>query len=343
MPTNPKVSICIPSFNHARFLAASIESALAQTFTDFEVVIVDDGSTDDSFQIAESYAARYPAKVRVFTHPDHRNRGISETVNLGFRLSRGEYYSGLPSDDCLYPDKIEKQVAFLDERPEFGWVYGYADYIDELGRQRPDLGLFGEDITGAANPLSTLIQGNVIPGMSVLARRSCVEKVGEHDPSLVYSDWEFWVRMLALYKAAFLDRPLVMYRVHTYNTSVGIDSHVNLNRYLEVLTSLRRKAPDSQGDLAQPRIQAFLDLQLAYYHFLEGDSKAARLSLRSAFTADSTLAKDPLYLVHWLKQRIHDVLFTFQRPILVRRLLGAKVEGGLRQLKRSFVHRRSCF
>lgn len=85
---DPKVSICVPSYNHARFLPMALESALAQTYDDFEVVVVDDGSTDDSLAVAQSYAARHPSKVRVFTHPGHRNRGISETVNLAFEKAR---------------------------------------------------------------------------------------------------------------------------------------------------------------------------------------------------------------------------------------------------------------
>jgi glycosyltransferase involved in cell wall biosynthesis len=91
MSHQPRVSVCVPSYNHARYLPDTIESVLGQTYRDFEVVVVDDGSTDDSLAIAESYAARHPDRVRVFTHPGRRNLGISETVNLAARLSRGEF------------------------------------------------------------------------------------------------------------------------------------------------------------------------------------------------------------------------------------------------------------
>ena len=106
MSHEPRVSVCIPSYNHAPYLPAAIESVLGQTFADFELVIVDDGSTDNSLEVAETYAARHPSKVRVHTHPGRLNRGISETVNLAYRLTRGEFWMGVPSDDVLHPDKL---------------------------------------------------------------------------------------------------------------------------------------------------------------------------------------------------------------------------------------------
>src|SRR5882724_1252462 len=193
----PKVSVCIPSFNHARFLPAAIDSALAQTYRDFEIVIVDDGSTDESLSIAEAYAAKYPSYVRVLTHPGHRNLGIAKTSNLAMRSARGEFWSGLPSDDVLFPEKLELQVAYLEAHPELGWVYSNAEYIDEAGRSRPELGLFGEDLSRHQNPVEQLIEQNVIPAMTILVRRELLERLGGEDESLLYSDWDCWVRLMS--------------------------------------------------------------------------------------------------------------------------------------------------
>src|SRR3954470_14585541 len=113
MPSTPEVSICIASYNHARFLPATIESALSQTYQNIEIIIVDDGSTDDSLAIAESYSYRYPALVKVFTHPDGGNHGIAATSNLAFRKSTGRYWSGLGSDDEFCPQKTERQLNYL--------------------------------------------------------------------------------------------------------------------------------------------------------------------------------------------------------------------------------------
>jgi glycosyltransferase involved in cell wall biosynthesis len=312
MSNDPRVSVCIPSFNHGPYLAAAIESVLNQIYRDFEVVIVDDGSTDGSLEIAESYAARYPSQVHVFTHPERRNLGISETVNLAYQKSRGEFWSGLPSDDMLCPDKLERQVAFLDANPKIGWVYSYARYMEETGQPIVDSDLFGKDITAEANPLQSLIRGNLIPGMTVLMRRSCTEAVGFHEPNLIYSDWEFWLRMAMHCKFAFIAQPLVMYRMHSTNTSGKVGAHENLRRGLEVLTSFRSKVQHDNHELADARTRSLLELQLAYHFFCLGDEAQASQSLRSAFDCDPTLAKDQTFFAAWLKEKIFDLQHTFE-------------------------------
>ncbi|HEX8248689.1 MAG TPA: glycosyltransferase [Pyrinomonadaceae bacterium] len=219
MSTAPLVSICIPSYNHARYLPATLDSALAQTYPNIEIIVLDDGSKDDSLKIAADYEARFPDRVKVYTHANGANRGISQTVNAAFAHSRGKYWMGLPSDDILYPDKIEKQVAFLEKNPELGFVYCYVDYIDSEGK--PASGSFGRDITADPDPLKSMILENFIPGMAILARREAIARVGDHDAELIYSDWDFWVRLFSMYKGGFIPESLIGYRVHDYNTSVG--------------------------------------------------------------------------------------------------------------------------
>jgi glycosyltransferase involved in cell wall biosynthesis len=219
MSTAPLVSICIPSYNHAQYLPATLDSALAQTYPHVEIIVLDDGSTDDSLKIARDYETRFPGKIKVYTHPNGANRGISRTVNAAFAHSKGKYWMGLPSDDILYPDKIEKQIDFLEKNPALGFVYCYVDYIDSGGKPVP--GRFGKDITVDEDPLKSMILENFIPGMAILARREAIERVGEHDADLIYSDWDFWVRLFSLYKGGFIPESLIGYRVHDYNTSVA--------------------------------------------------------------------------------------------------------------------------
>jgi Glycosyl transferase family 2 len=312
MSQEPRVSVCIPSYNHAPYLPAAIESVLGQTFADFELVIVDDGSTDNSLEVAESYAARHPSKVRVHTHPGGLNRGISETVNLAYRLTRGEFWMGVPSDDVLHPDKLEQQVAFLDAHREAGWVYSYAELMDEGGRVRPEMGLFGTDMTAAPRPLHLLIERNLVPGMTVLMRRSCTERVGLHEPGMAYSDWEFWLRMTARCRPAFIARPLVTCRLHGANASgVGVGARENLRRGREVADSVRGKAEGIGGELAEPRSLALLDLQLAYYSFCLGEEPPAARWLGSAFADDPALALDPPFFAGWLRRKVFEIYHAF--------------------------------
>lgn len=298
MPDYRKVSICIPSYNHARFLPAAIESALTQTYRSMEIVIVDDGSSDGSLDIAESYALKYPSIINVFAHSGHRNLGISATANLAVQKSTGEYWAWLASDDLFYPDKTERQVAFLESHPEIGWVYGVARYVDENDNVLP--GLFGEDITRATSPIEKQIAANRVPAMTALARRDCFEEVGGLTEGLLYSDWEFWIRMAARYQMGFIKRPMVDYRVHSSNTSIGIEDEQNIKRALEVIESLRRNGASYGGELTRPRTQALIDLQRARYLFCLAESEEAAKSLNAVFEIYRSIQDDPRVFLRWL-------------------------------------------
>jgi glycosyltransferase involved in cell wall biosynthesis len=258
MSSQPKASICIPSYNHARFLPETLESALAQTYPNIEIIVVDDGSTDDSLRIAEAYAARHPSRVKVYTHPGGRNRGISATVNLGLEKATGEYHSGLPSDDALHPEKIARQVAFLESHPEIGFVYSYARMMDAAGRDLPDQ--HGIDLSRDPHPVERMFEVNAIAGATVLARRELFLKASPHDERLVYSDWDFWTRLLSLARVGFIGgEPLVRYRIHGHNTGAGVRHDIHLGHTLAVMEALREKAPRTGGELNTPRARARLD------------------------------------------------------------------------------------
>ena len=296
----PKVSVCIPSYNHSQFLPAAIDSILAQSFQDFEIIIVDDGSTDDSFLIAQKYAAAHPSVIRLLTHPEGQNRGISATVNLAFNNVRGEYWMGLPSDDLLHVNKLERQVNFLDQNSDYGWVYCYADFIDEYGKPVEGLTLFGTDITRDHDPVDTLLRQNKIPGMAALMRREVSARVGLHHENLVYSDWHYWVRMTAAAKVGFISEPLIHYRIHNTNTSLRVDAKTNAQRCLDVTLTMRQDIDDGVIARDTPRLRALLELQLCYFSYCLDHKGEAEINLNRAFEVDAGLLSDPDYLRGWL-------------------------------------------
>lgn len=296
--TQAKVSICIPSYNHGRFLPQAIESALAQTHPFVETIIVDDGSTDDSLEIAQSYAAKNPSRIRVFTHPGGGNLGISATINSAFRKSSGEYWSLLASDDLFYPHKTARQVSLLENHREVGWVYSHAQSIDEHGRLRPSL--WGEDLTNEPRPIEKLIAANRLPATTVLVRRKCMERVGLHTETLLYGDWEFWVRLAVHYKVAFIKESLAEYRIHDNNVSLGVERDLDLRRALEVMDSLRINASQYGPILATPRTLALLDLQRARYLFHLAQSDEAVHSLKSAFEIYPSIQDEPRLFLRWV-------------------------------------------
>lgn len=296
----PKVSVFIAAYNHARFLPACLDSVLAQTYRDFEVVVVDDGSSDGSHDVLMDYQCRFSDRIRYLWHADHGNRGISASCNLAISNSKGRYLAWIGSDDMWYPDTLERQVARLDADPGLGLVYGYAHFIDNSGNRLP--GMCGVDITADANPLARMLECCHPPAMTVMFRRRCLEDVGPFDEGLVYSDWELWIRILAHWKAGFIDRALAMYRLHGHNLSKGIDPQVDLRRTLEMMCAVRKKAGSIGGSLAEPRNLATVDLQLAFLHFCSGRENEAARNLYGAFEDDPSLRDDVAFINDWLNR-----------------------------------------
>jgi glycosyltransferase involved in cell wall biosynthesis len=302
----PLVSVVMLSYNHQRYLPAAIESVLAQTLDDLELVVADDGSSDGSLAVAERYARKDP-RVRVLTHPGHVNRGIGATVNLARADANGTYLLGLPSDDVLYPDTLEREVAFLEARPEVGYVYGYAHLIDAQGRRVPDARTIGSDLTGGGRIVERLVQRNTIPAMTVMWRRACLDQAGAEDETLVYGDWESQTRAAAHWEVGFLPRALAMYRRHGANTSLNVTRATNVERALAVTAVLRERAPQIGGRLAEPRIRATLDLQIGYLRFARGE-QGSESDLVLAFGRDRSLSGDGRWLADWIWSRTYDEL-----------------------------------
>jgi glycosyltransferase involved in cell wall biosynthesis len=296
--TSPTVSICIASYNHARFLPAMLDGLLSQTFRDFEIVVVDDGSTDNSLEVLQGCADQNPEIMRVYTHPGARNLGISATCNLGFEKSRGKYWCPHASDDVSYPDRLERQVAFLESHPDVGWVYGIADLIDEngalLGTQ------FGSDLSSCTDLVENFIWENPIVAPTTMIRRDCALRIGLFDEAVLYSDWEYWIRLAAHYPPAFIPGAMVKYRVHQGNTSLGIPRRGQLNRHFQVMEAVRQKAEPTGGLLDRPQTKAQLDFCKANLCFETGDFESGRREVRSMFGSDPTLRFNPKPMAQWL-------------------------------------------
>ncbi len=299
----PMVSVCMPSYNHARFLPAALESILGQTFRDFELIVVDDGSTDNSLEILQSYARKYPEIMRVFTHPGRRNLGPSATENLGIKEARGVYWCGNDSDDISYPDRLERQVAFLESHPDIGWIYGVNDFIDKDGTRFN--GQYGYDLSAFPDLVEQLILDATIA--PVMVRMKCMTEVGPFEPGLMYGDWEFWIRLAARYPGAFLPRAVVGYRCHDNNICINLPQHETPERILqsfryclEILTTLRRKADAAEGQLGRRRTKALLDLRRAAYLLLLKDKGSAALAAAAVFRSDPSFRYELKQLAHCL-------------------------------------------
>ncbi len=297
----PRVTVAITSYNHADYLGPALDSALAQTYRDFRIIVADDGSSDHSVELAERYAARHP-RIEVRTHPGRANRGIAATSNLCARAPDAEYITWLDSDDLWFPDTLARRVAFMETHPEIALMCGHYAIIDRAGAVKNPRA--GPDLTPECrNPLAlvhALVMGCVIGAPTVMVRRDVFEGLGRFD-DLVYCDWELWTRIAAQCPVGFLNEVTVMYRRHDHNYSSHLKVVTDLENRLAVIMALRAKAAGFGGLLTHPRIQAALHLQACCLHFCLGRRAAAAEHFARALAADATLFHDGgKYFAQWL-------------------------------------------
>lgn len=211
------ISVIIPAHNAMRFLASAVESVQAQTFTDWELTIVDDGSTDNTLAIAEQFSKR-DSRIR-FLHQSQR--GLSGARNAGIDNTTGEYIQLLDADDMLLPHKLETHVAHLTRHPECSIVYGRGEYFDENGplNIRVPFPLY--------TFLTELLTNNVMLVNAALVRRRVFDQIGNFKeksscryPIYGCEDWDLWLRAaMAGLKIEFLKNLVVKNRWHADNMS----------------------------------------------------------------------------------------------------------------------------
>lgn len=205
----PKVSVIIPTYNGAKFLPETIESVLTQTYKDFETIIVDDGSTDNTSEIVSAFPVKY-------YHQE--NQGVSVARNRGFRLSCGEYIVFLDSDDVFLEWALEKSVQALDKHPEAGFSYGQAYMMDKNGsvyRVRKSSFLDKSTVVDSQEQTTELLFLQRITTSTVMVRRHCFDEVGGfHEELRNFQDHHLFIRLSKRYHAAYIAEPLIRYRVH---------------------------------------------------------------------------------------------------------------------------------
>jgi glycosyltransferase involved in cell wall biosynthesis len=215
---NPLVS-CITIFFNAKrehFFEEAIESIFAQTYDNWELLLVDDGSTDESTAIALQYAQQYPDRVRYLEHEGHQNRGMSATRNLGIAHAKGNYITLLDADDVWLPQKLEKQMAILEAQPEVGMVYGstlmwysWTDNPEDSKRDRGrHLGVKVDTLVTPPTLFKLFLKGKAVPPVpsSVLIRKELVKAVGGFEESFrgMFEDQAF-IYKACLKSAVFIE------------------------------------------------------------------------------------------------------------------------------------------
>ena len=229
MKNKPLVTVITIFLNAERFIEEAIESVLGQSYAEWELLLVDDGSTDASTQIALRYAERYPQHVRYFQHDGHENKGISASQNLGIGEAKGEYIAFLDADDVWLPEKLNEQVAILEAHAEAVMIYGRTQYwyswtgaTEDARRDlliepgvRPD-----SVISPPALLVGFLRQEIPVPCPSdIMVRRDKVIDVGgfEDDFRRIFTDQVFYAKLCLRWPVFVAGQSWFKYRKHPYS------------------------------------------------------------------------------------------------------------------------------
>jgi len=254
----PVVTAIIIVYNGAAFLDEAVESVAAQTFPAWELLVVDDGSTDASAEIARRHAAA-DLRIRVIAHSDGGNHGMSATRNLGLSQARGTYIGFLDADDVWEPTKLEEQVAVLEDHPEAAMVYGrtliwhgeagpaaVADYYFDLGVEP---GRIHEPPVLFRNLLGNVYQTPTT--CNALVRRAVIEQVGGFEAPFrgQFEDQVFFAKVLLRHKVYVSDRSWSRYRQHPSSASARSGGRAELAAHVHYLRWLRRHVRQRGADL----------------------------------------------------------------------------------------------
>ena len=267
----PRVSVILIFYNGEEFLAEAIESVLAQHCGDFELLLVDDGSTDGSTAIARRYAEHEPARIRCLEHPGHSNRGMSATRNLGLREARGDLIAFIDADDRWRPNKLGEQLDIFDQHPEIDALCGTVNYWRSWDGGRDELVPTGHVRNRAIPPpeasicLYPLGRANAPCPSDLMVRRSVAVALGGFEESFtgplqMYEDQAFLAKLYLEYTIYFADACWLDYRRHDRScvSEVTRDGHYQEVRrhFLEwfeayLLQSPSRDHPDVRAALSR--------------------------------------------------------------------------------------------
>jgi glycosyltransferase involved in cell wall biosynthesis len=208
----PRVSVIIPTYNTAHYLPEAVESVLAQTYTDLELIVIDDGSTDNTKEVIEPYLGRI-----VFLETE--NNGPSKARNRAIRASSGEYVAFLDADDIWYPDKLDRQMTLFSKNRKYNLLHSDASETGPYSSQEGSTWFSRFNHVKAGLIFSELLSQNFIILSSVIVKRECLEKVGLFDEELkCWEGYDLWLRIAFKHLIGFVNAPLYMRRLRENST-----------------------------------------------------------------------------------------------------------------------------
>lgn len=286
----PLVSVIIPCYEQARFVTAAVESVLSQTYPQVEIIVVDDGSTDDP----QAALAAHNASIQFIRQ---ENRGLAAARNAGFHRAHGDYLFFLDSDDQLLPDALARHVTLLESHPDYALTYSAWQQVSEDDREV--YGIVRPNISGhCLEPL--LLRRFFFFASSALVRRGCLEQVGLFDEAILWGeDADLWTRLAyAGFAFGYLDDPLTRYRVHARSMTAQVTPEQSAS-----WTGLLDKFFATPGlpehfRALKPEAYAVLHYETAGRCYRAGQTELAERHLSAALEANPAVR--PEWLLEWI-------------------------------------------
>lgn len=240
---NKKISVLMVNYNHEAHLPLTIESVLSQSYQNIQFIIIDDGSTDGSQPIIKDYAKKDPRIEYYFLE---KNRHICHATNFGFRKVTGEYLARIDSDDLWYPDKLQKQIDFMQKTPNCNVCFSWTDLIDENGNNINDSERDLYNLFNGSHPSCQehwleffFIHGNCLSHPSVLMKTEVQKEIGDFNPAYRQAhDFDYWIRIAKKYPIFVMEEKLTIMRRFLFSSMLNTSSTTEpdttryLNEYL---------------------------------------------------------------------------------------------------------------
>ncbi len=268
----PKVSIIIPAYNAEQFIDKTLDSVFNQSYQDFEVIVVDDGSCDGTGKVISKYKDR-------LTYILKENQGLSLARNTGIAVARGEYIAFLDHDDIWLPERLKVGLTLLEEDRGLYLCFSDAYIIDKKGRRRNNT-LFEIYRPHRGMVFRELLKENFIPIITAVVRKDIFKEIGLFNPQYkIVEDWDFFLRMSRRYPMTFINQPLAEYRIHEGSFSrrkdIALTESVNIIdkniNFVDKITTnmLKKKKQRFQFDLGILYLQRGMKIKARDYFFVK--------------------------------------------------------------------------
>ncbi len=295
--TNPKVTVCMPNYNYGHFIGQSIQSVLDQDFNDFELIIVDDCSTDNSDEVIRSFSDN-----RIKYHHNKTNIGRLKNINKCLQLSQGEYITILPSDGLYTPSSLIKRKEILDSNPSIGFVFSAGTIIDEAGKFIRDAVPFADNwVREGEDVFRTLVLGNHILTLTCMVRKKCFDHLGllnEEIKATGSRDWELWLRISLFYDIAYINHVTSLERMHDKNSNhyFRCSPAGCRNRFIVLEHTFAHLPPERRFlyNLKQKAMETLANRTLitAFGNLIRGQSDFAKGNVKLAIMINNRLSYD---------------------------------------------------